>query len=580
MRRLLPFIPVILLLLTLVIVQQRALTQESDTCPPLVTQALQSVGPNCESLGRNSACYGFNRVNATFNQTVAEDFFTRPSDQTTLASLASIDTAPYSTELTEWGVALMRVQANLPDSLPGQAVTFVLLGDVQIENAVQPVDAFQPAANPISLTAQTNANIRSRPTTQSNVVGSVENGTALSADAISPDSQWLRVVFGNRAPGWINRQLVQASGDVDSLPVFSSDSLTPMQAFYFRTAIGQLDCNQSPSALVVQGPERVTVDITANGANIRIGSTILLQTLPNNRMRMLTISGEAEIDGVNVPGGFQVDMQLNEDGTEPEGPPEDLQPAPQDELDELQWLEDFPPELLNYPIEIQDREVPPTPVPSNNTGGGGGSAGGNTTNTGQADCRAFRATSPLDGLAYGINTFYWDAAPGATSYRVSVEGGPSATIAAPTTTLQLDLSNVGFNPQLSWKVEALVNDRVACTSQVVTIPREWAPTPVPAPTNPPATAPGPAFAAGVTCSGLNTYNVDYAGLPGGTTTVTITYTDAPASSVSPPSPAVTAVPPDPGSVFLFGSGPTTITNITITANPSSVSVFLPGPYSC
>jgi hypothetical protein len=36
------------------------------------------------------------------------------------------------------------------------------------------------------------------------------------------------------------------------------------------------------------------------------------------------------------------------------------------------------------------------------------------------DCRSFHATSPLNGLNYGENTFYWDAAPGATQYRVTV----------------------------------------------------------------------------------------------------------------------------------------------------------------
>ena len=30
----------------------------------------------------------------------------------------------------------MKLQANLPDSLPGQNVTFLMFGDVQIQNAV------------------------------------------------------------------------------------------------------------------------------------------------------------------------------------------------------------------------------------------------------------------------------------------------------------------------------------------------------------------------------------------------------------------------------------------------------------
>jgi len=43
--------------------------QVDVTCPPLIQKALQSVGNNCQGLNRNSACYGFSDVKATFSQT-------------------------------------------------------------------------------------------------------------------------------------------------------------------------------------------------------------------------------------------------------------------------------------------------------------------------------------------------------------------------------------------------------------------------------------------------------------------------------------------------------------------------------
>jgi hypothetical protein len=172
-----------------------------------------------------------------------------------------------------------------------------------------------------------------------------------------------------------------------------------------------------------------------------------------------------------------------------------------------------------------------------------------------------------------MNTFYWDAAPGATSYRVSVDGGPSSTVDAPTTNLQLDLSNVGLNPQMSWKVEAIRNGEVICTSQIVSVPREWSPTPAPS-------GVAGTFSAWVSCLTTFVYQVNYSGLPAGTTSVTVNYTDTPPLSATPGAPQVASVPPDPGSVVITTLLTASISNVSITANPSGVTVNLPGPFFC
>jgi len=110
MRKLPLILSVVIAVFLLTVTLQRGLTQDGpNSCPTLVKQALQAVGNNCGGLTRNSACYGFNRVNATFSQTVDEGAFSKPSDQTGLKTLQSIDTAPLSDALKEWGVAVMSV---------------------------------------------------------------------------------------------------------------------------------------------------------------------------------------------------------------------------------------------------------------------------------------------------------------------------------------------------------------------------------------------------------------------------------------------------------------------------------------
>lgn len=542
------------LLATLLLILGRvpAHMQESSSCPATVVEALDTLGNNCGGISRNSACYGFNRVDATFAQSVAEDFFSRPADRADLVALDSIATAPLDEQLNEWGVAVMNVQANVPNSLPGQAVTFILLGDVSVDNAVPAEEAFQPADAPIEVSSNVNANIRSRATTQSNIIGSVKVGDVLAADALSPDRQWLRVVYEERSPGWVRRDLVSTSGDLDSLPVLEADSRTPMQAFYFKTGIGAPSCTESPAMLIVQGPERLSVDITANGADIRIGSTIALRTTEDNLMELLTISGEAEVDGKIIPEGFMTTVALSDDGTEPDGPFTPPKPIDQEELNDLQWLDDIPPEVLDYPIDVPDEEqsarptaVPVTRQPSTTT------TVTPQTPSGPLDCTTFKATSPLDGLSFGWNTFYWDPAPGATSYRLVVIGAGSIEVGAPQTNVQFDLWNVGTAFEMSWYVEALVNGQVGCTSKTVTVPRE---------ANPP-----PFFATWSCGPGRDQVTINYQNAPPGTSSVTIEIYYMELSDTRP-------VPPRDASVtydgFYGGGG-------VVIANPSGASFGLP-----
>ncbi len=529
--------------------------QDSASCPATVVEALNTLGDNCGGISRNSACYGFNRVDATFAQAVAEDFFSRPADRADLVTLDSIATAPLDEKLNEWGVAVMSVQANVPNSLPGQAVTFILLGDVTVNNAVPADEAFQPADPPIDVTANVNANIRSRATTQSNIIGSVKIGDVLGADALSPDRQWLRVVYEERSPGWVRRDLVSPSGDLDSLPVLEQDSRTPMQAFYFKTGIGAPSCTESPALLLVQGPERLAVDITANGADIRIGSTIALRTTEDNLMELMTISGQAEVDGKIIPEGFMTTVPLSEDGTEPNGPFTPPKPIDQEKLDDLQWLDDIPPEVLDYPIDVPDEEqvARPTPVPVTRQPSTRSTVTPQTP-SGPLDCTNFKATSPLDGLKFGWNTFYWDPAPGATSYRLVVIGAGSIEVGAPQTNVQFDLWNVGTAYEMSWYVEALVNGQTGCTSQTVTIPRE---------ANPP-----PFFASWSCGPERNQVTISYQNAPPGTTNVTIEIYSMELFDSRP-------VPPRDASVvyngLVYGGG-------MVTAQPSGAAIQLPDLY--
>lgn len=255
---------------------------QPSTCAPLVAEALRAVDTNCTDLGRNSVCYGFNRVDASFFSQAEEGFFSAPADRAALTELASIQTAPLDEDAGQWGVAMMNVQANVPNTLPGQAVTFVLLGDARVENAVPPENAFV-AGEPVRVVINTGArvNVRSGPGTTFNVIANADPGQLFDVDARNAAGDWFRI-SGPTPYQWISRSLltVQTGGvaQLDELPVAPDEPLSPMQAFYFRTGIGAPQCVEAPDVLVVQGPKEVRVTLNVNGAEVAIGSTVAFKS--------------------------------------------------------------------------------------------------------------------------------------------------------------------------------------------------------------------------------------------------------------------------------------------------------------
>lgn len=105
---------------------------QTATCAPMVEEALTLAGDSCGELSFNTACYGHNQVQAEFREGAVETLFASPADTVEVAQLTALRTTPYDETSNEWGIAVMNIQANVPDTLPGQGVIFLLLGDAEV----------------------------------------------------------------------------------------------------------------------------------------------------------------------------------------------------------------------------------------------------------------------------------------------------------------------------------------------------------------------------------------------------------------------------------------------------------------
>ena len=103
------------------------------SCDQLVTLAETSVGLVCDGIGRNQACYGNHLVSVEF-QPNSPLTFQKSGDTVDLLQVKKLSTSPLNIQTKDWGIAVVKAQANLPDALPGQNVTFLLYGDTTVDN--------------------------------------------------------------------------------------------------------------------------------------------------------------------------------------------------------------------------------------------------------------------------------------------------------------------------------------------------------------------------------------------------------------------------------------------------------------
>src|SRR5579859_4093874 len=106
----------------------------ADTaCPDSVNAALNDTDKQCAQTGRNQVCYGHNKINASGGTPTLK--FDKPGDIAKVSDLHTLELAPLSLDQSTWGIALLRLQASLPDSAPGQNVTILAFGDVEVSDS-------------------------------------------------------------------------------------------------------------------------------------------------------------------------------------------------------------------------------------------------------------------------------------------------------------------------------------------------------------------------------------------------------------------------------------------------------------
>jgi hypothetical protein len=305
-----------IIFLCLCITPVLALTQED--CPAIIQAALDATDQQCAATGRNQACYGNIRLDAEPQAGMETLVFEKPGDLVDIANVRTLTLSPWDEAESTWGISLMKLQANLPDTLPGQNVSFLLFGNVSIDNAV----ASNTEGPSLQVTANGSVDVYSAPSAENEAITTLADRDSATALGRSEDSTWLLIMILDGRQGWVLADQVKADDSFSFLDVIDAASaltstMTPMQAFYFQTGLADAPCAEAPdSGILVQTPEGSgDISFTANEVNISLGSTVYLQAQPSGDMTVSVVEGQAEVTALNetriVPAGALVRIPLD-----------------------------------------------------------------------------------------------------------------------------------------------------------------------------------------------------------------------------------------------------------------------------
>lgn len=325
-----------------------AVTAQSD-CPTIVQNALEVANAACEATGRNQACYGNITLSVVPQAGVSNFTFNKAGDVMNVADVQSLTLSSLDMTTEQWGVALLKIQANLPDTLPGQNVTLLLFGDVQIQKSVTATSDEPPPAPTLTASLVTlplvsgqTVNVYAEPSTSAAVVATLPARQTVQADGKDEIGTWLHIQLPDGSAGWVSLDIVSLLGDPGLLPFLDargtsaselpqdtgtpppaeeslSSSFGPMQAFYFKSGVNDRPCAEAPdSGILIQSPKGVAgIDLTVNGVDITLGSTAYLQAQPDGDMIIYVVEGHATVSAFNktvtVPAGTWVRIPIGAD---------------------------------------------------------------------------------------------------------------------------------------------------------------------------------------------------------------------------------------------------------------------------
>lgn len=123
------------------VAQATAAGNTAASCQQLIDRALQASSNSCSQIGSNKVCYGNVTLQAALRPGTSGRF-EQKGDIIDVANLLELSAAPLDLDSQEWGIAIFKLLANLPRTLPGENITFIVFGNTTLSSAAGNLEAF------------------------------------------------------------------------------------------------------------------------------------------------------------------------------------------------------------------------------------------------------------------------------------------------------------------------------------------------------------------------------------------------------------------------------------------------------
>ena len=277
----------LLLLLTLGFA---SMATQAQSCSETVQAAIEAVARNCADLARDSVCNAYPPASASAFDDAAVTF-DQAGQRASALDLHSVSTGALDADANHWGIAVLHLSANLPQTYAGPGLLIMLAGEAAVVNQVAP-DAAMAIHAPVGTAALEDATLYRRPGVIPEAVGEVAADDLLLVDAYEDTGQWLRVV-NEGAIRWIEADKVARLQALEGLPKLGLGATFAWQALSIATGADYPECAEAEPWIAIQTPPDMGVSLTLNGVDIRLDSMVTLQQVHSKALSMTAHRGKA-----------------------------------------------------------------------------------------------------------------------------------------------------------------------------------------------------------------------------------------------------------------------------------------------
>jgi len=300
---------------SLVTAQADRLGYVQANCPNVVKQALDTVTAQCSKAGRGKVCYGNSLIAVDLQPSVSNVAFNAPGDTLDVARVKQLTLSSLNVTANTWGVAELKIKADLPDSDASQFVTMVMFGSTQLTDASIDANTAILTQTPGALVRQQGyGTATARVIDQQATAGAIKaaatatrlaaiEGTATARAATPTATGTIQSYQATYAAATAIKlaNLINTTTAVPTatqiVPPVLGGPYTSLQAFYFQSADSSA-CDQAPhDGLLIQSPEGIKrrVTLSIDGATIALGSTIYVTAQPGGFLTINTLEGSAVV---------------------------------------------------------------------------------------------------------------------------------------------------------------------------------------------------------------------------------------------------------------------------------------------